>query len=71
MPAVNISDLTIESLTKMIGQVAAASSDDAAQDPALIAAIEAVARQVGREGGGNEQIAAALEAVAQAIVRKP
>ncbi len=71
MPAVNISDLTIESLTKMIGQVAAASSDDAARDPALIAAIEAVARQVGKEGGVNEQIAAALEAVRQAIERKP
>ncbi len=69
MPAVNISDLSVESLTKMIEQVAGASAGSAEQDPAMLAAIEAVARQVERESGGNEQIRAALDAVRQAIAR--
>ncbi len=71
MPAVNISDLSVESLTKMIEQVAGENTDGAEQDPRMVAAIEAVARQVEREGGGNEQIRAALAAVRQAIARTP
>lgn len=70
MPSVNISDLSVESLTKMIEQVAAASPGAAEQDPQLMAAIEAVTRQIAREGGNNEQIKAALDAVRQAIARE-
>jgi len=70
MPAVNISDLSVESLTKMIEQVAAASAGTAEKDPQMVAAIEAVARQVAREGGNDEQIQAALAAVRQAIEGK-
>lgn len=67
MPSVNISDLSVEALTKMIEQVAAASAGTAEKDPQMIAAIEAVAQQVARKGGNNPQIQAALAAVRQAL----
>ncbi len=63
MPSVNISDLSVESLTKMIEQVAAGPAGAAELDPQLLAAIEAVTKQIAREGGTNEQIKAALAAV--------
>ncbi len=70
MPAVNISDLTVESLTKMIEQVAAASAGTVEPDPRMLAAIEAVVKQVEREGAHSEPIQAAMAAVRQAIEGK-